>query len=221
MTEGGGVAGDRDMPTTIYLIRHAEHEYQGRILTGRMEGVPLSKEGQRQSERLADRFADVPIRAIYSSPLQRARETAVILANRLGIAIEIVPYLTEFDVGAWTGLTFDALQGDPLWERFNMFRSGTRAPGGESMLEVQSRVIYFLESLHKRHPDGEVCVISHGDVLRAAILHHFDMPIDLFSRFEIEPASVSIIEWASWGTRVMLLNDTAAVNPGLRFIPRV
>lgn len=97
-----------------------------------MEGVPLSKKGQRQSERLADRFADVSIRAIYSSPLRWARETAVILANPLGIAIETAPYLTEFDVGAWTGLIFYVLQGDPLWERLNMFRSGTRTPGGKS-----------------------------------------------------------------------------------------
>jgi probable phosphomutase (TIGR03848 family) len=198
--------------TRIHLIRHAAHNLLGQALAGRMEGVSLSAEGRRQSERLADYLAPRGLAAIYSSPLRRALETAAPIAARTGLDIEIVAGAIEFDFGAWTGKRMDTLETDPLWRRFNVFRSATSAPGGESMLEVQSRIVALMGELTMRHPDASVAVVSHGDVLRAAILHYLGMPLDLFLRIEISPASVSLVEIDEWGPRLLLLNDTMAAT---------
>lgn len=199
----------------IYLIRHAVHDLVGRVLAGRMDGVGLSEEGRRQSVRLADRLQAKPLRALYSSPLQRARETAVPLAERSGISADIEPALNELDFGAWTGREIASLCDDPLWRSFNALRSRTRAPGGESMLEAQARIVAFLEDMHDRHADAPVAVVSHGDVLKAAVLHYLGMPLDSFLRFELEPASITVLELAPWGSRILALNDTRAVRDDL------
>jgi probable phosphoglycerate mutase len=81
------------------------------------------------------------------------------------------------------------------------------------MLAIQARVVGELERLHRLHPRGAVAVVSHGDVLRAAVLHYLGVPLDLFERIELEPASVSVVHLAEFGPRVLLLNDTGRV-PG-------
>lgn len=199
------------MPSTIYLLRHAIHGLIGRTLVGRTPGVALSNEGLRQSRCLAEQLSSAPIRAIYASPLERAQQTAAPLAERLGLKVETEAALNEVDVGEWTGLGFDELSREPLWRSFNLYRSGTRPPGGETMLDVQARVVGFLDALRRRHPEEHVAVVSHGDVLRGAVLHYLGMPIDHFLRLEIEPASISVLELADWGPRLILLNETAAI----------
>jgi probable phosphoglycerate mutase len=192
--------------TTFYLIRHGAHGLLGRTLAGRMDGVSLSEEGRCQSERLADRLHSVGLAALYSSPLTRARETAVPIAARTGLTIEIAPAANEFDFGAWTGKSFDDLESDPLWHRFNVFRSTVAAPGGESMLDVQQRIVSLMRELRARHAETAVAIVAHGDVVRAAILHFLGMPLELFRRIEIAPASISIVEIDDWGARLTLLN---------------
>jgi broad specificity phosphatase PhoE len=177
-----------------------------------MPGVVLSDAGRRQSALLAERLAGAPLRAVYSSPLERAQETAAPLAARLGLAVETEPALNEIDIGEWTGRGLDELRDEPLWQAFNLFRSGTRPPGGETMLEVQSRIVRFLDELRRRHPDEPVAAISHADILKSAVLYYLGMPLDLFLRIEIEPASVTVLELADWGPRLLLLNETAATH---------
>jgi probable phosphoglycerate mutase len=196
------------LPVTLYLIRHAAHALVGRVLAGRMAGVGLGEEGLQQSERLAERLADAPLEAIHASPQERARQTAAPLAARRGLAVGIAPALDEIDFGAWTGRPFAELGEDPVWENFNRFRSGTRPPGGETMLEAQARILGFCEELRRRHPDGHVALVSHADVLKSAVLHWLGVPLDFFLRVEIEPASLTIVELAEWGPRLLLLNET-------------
>lgn len=198
------------MVTTFHLIRHATHELVGRTLTGRKEGISLSEVGRRESERLAQILGKSGIAGIYSSPLQRATETAEPLAACLRLPVEVASALDEFDFGTWAGRELALLQADPVWKSFNEFRSGTRAPGGESMLDVQVRAVACLERLHRRYPDGAVAVVSHADVLRAAVLHYLGMPLDFFLRIELAPASITVVELAPWGARILRLNDTCA-----------
>ncbi|HEX2113289.1 MAG TPA: histidine phosphatase family protein [Alphaproteobacteria bacterium] len=198
------------MPTTFYLIRHAAHDLLGRTLVGRSDAVRLSEKGHRQSQQLAFRLMSVGLAAVYSSPLPRARETAEPIARKAGLDVKVAPAATEFDFGAWTGRPMDTLEGDPLWRRFNMFRSTTAAPGGELMLDVQSRIVALLRELALRHPDSAVAIVSHGDVLRAAILHCLGMPLDLFLRIEIEPASISVVEVSEWSAKLVSLNEKVA-----------
>jgi probable phosphoglycerate mutase len=194
--------------TRLLLIRHAHHDYIGRAIAGRLPGITLSERGKREAASLPGRLADAGIAAVYSSPLERALETAAPIAARLGLLVEIREALGEIGFGEWTGRTMAELERDPLWRKFNAYRSGTRAPGGETMLETQARVAAELDRIRGAHPDAAVAVVSHGDVIRAAILHYAGIPLDLFQRIEIYPASVSVIELDDHAPRIVTLNVT-------------
>jgi probable phosphomutase (TIGR03848 family) len=194
--------------TTFLLIRHATTDMTDRAVVGWMPNVHLNQKGQEQAERLAGRLAQVPIVAIYSSPLERAFETAAPIAKRLSLQISICEEIGEIQFGDWTGRNFQELDDMSKWKQFNLFRSGTRIPGGELMLEVQARIVVILEQLRERHPSDVVAVVSHGDVVKAAVAHYAGIHLDLFQRIEISPASVSVVVVNDYGPRILRINDT-------------
>jgi probable phosphoglycerate mutase len=192
--------------TTFLLIRHAMTDAVGRYLAGRRAGVHLNGVGRRQAATLAERLSDLRIDAIVSSPLERATETAAPLAAAHHREVHVLPELTEFDVGEWTGATFDALASDSAWQRFNTERSTMRPPGGETMADVQQRVVDALLALEEQHQSATVAVISHGDVIRAALLKALGMPLDLFDRIEVMPARVSVLSIGAGAPKVLQIN---------------
>jgi probable phosphomutase (TIGR03848 family) len=194
--------------TTILLIRHGTNDWVDRRIAGWTPGVHLNKAGQTQAKRLAEELSDQPIVALYSSPLERAHETAAPLAARLGLPVTLRDEFGELRFGEWQGRSLAELAEDPLWQRFNTARSTTRPPGGELMLETTARVIAGLEQVRAAHPHDLVAVFSHGDVIRAALLYYLGMPLDFFQRIEIHPASVSTVELSETGPRVPKLNWT-------------
>jgi probable phosphoglycerate mutase len=194
--------------TTFLLLRHGETDAIGKKIMGWKPGWRLNANGRRQAERLAGRLANRPIRAIYTSPLERANETAQIVAAPHALTPQTEVAFGEVRFGEWEGLTMDELGRIELWHRYNRFRGGTRPPGGETMIEVQSRAVGRLESLAAAHHGESVAVVSHGDVLRGMLAWYLGIPVDLMLRFEIEPAGLSILELAEWGARVMLMNET-------------
>lgn len=198
--------------TRFLLVRHAPHALQGRTLVGRTD-VPLSDEGTRAAASLADRLAGEPLAAIQSSPRARTRATAAAIAERHGLAVETAADLDEIDFGAWTGQAFDALEPDPGWRSWNAWRTGSRTPGGETMAEVQLRLLRHLETVRARWPDATVALVSHGDPIRAVLAFWLGIPLDLAHRLEIDPASVSRMELFPWGPRVLSVNET--LRPGV------
>ncbi|HEU4629201.1 MAG TPA: histidine phosphatase family protein [Gemmatimonadaceae bacterium] len=193
--------------TTVLLVRHATGDHVGRVLAGRVPGTRLSEEGRRQAERLAERLAARPVRAVYASPLERARETAEPIAARFGLTLYEAPGLMELDFGRWTGRPIDGFGDDADWRHFNTYRSGTRIPGGELLLEAQSRAVAELLRLCERHPHETIVAVSHADVIRALLGHFAGVPIDLLLRFEIDPASVTELELHDWGARIVCVNE--------------
>jgi len=193
--------------TIFYLLRHGEHVLRGRVLAGRTPGVGLSARGRAEIAAVADRLAEERIAALCSSPLQRTRETAEILADRLDLPIEYREDVIELDFGEWTGLTFDAVRADERWKLWSTCRSIATVPGGESMRQVQERVVEALFELRQAHPDGTVVVVSHGDVIRAALLFALGMPLDFYSRIEVGLASISTIRIDNSGIRVLTVNE--------------
>ena len=179
----------------------------GRTIAGRAPGVSLNAQGRQQAEALARRLSGLQIEAVFSSPLERALETARPIAEECGLQVQTLAGLNEIDFGEWTGRALEDLAPAAQWQLFNRYRSGTRIPGGETMLEVVARSARELERLQQTHSDGSlVAVVSHGDVLRALIVHSLGMSLDLMFRLELDPASVSVLDLASHGPRLLLLN---------------
>ena len=192
--------------TTFLLVRHASCDPVGRALAGRAPGVALNAAGREEVARLAGRLAATRAHAVYSSPVQRALETATPLAAVWRVPVRECAALTEIDFGRWTGCTLDALAPEPEWQRFNSFRSGTRAPRGELMLEAQARAVAGVLRLRDEHPDEVVALVSHADVLKSVVGYFVGVPVDLCHRLELAPASVSVLEVTAHGTRLLALN---------------
>jgi probable phosphoglycerate mutase len=194
--------------TRFLFIRHATNDTVGKRIAGRMAGVHLNEEGKAQAELLADRLKTTSINAIYSSPLERAVETAAPLAQRLHLEIIQATDFLELEYGDWTNGTINDIKAQMQFQRYNVFRSGTRIPGGETMLEAQLRMIAGLEKLCLQHPQQTVAIVSHGDMIKAAVTFYAGIHLDLFQRIEISPASVSIVDVFEETARILLVNDT-------------
>jgi len=195
--------------TTFLLIRHGHTDWVGHALAGHLPGIGLSETGRQQASQLVSRLSRFHIDAVYSSPLQRTLESAEPLAQFRQLPVVPRQGLIEIDFGAWTGKKLAELADDALWKQFNTLRSITRAPGGDLMLDVQRRMTDELQAITAEHPEGTVAVFSHQDTIKAALLHYLGMPLDHFLRIQIDPVSVSVLQIAAWGVRVLSLNSTA------------
>jgi probable phosphoglycerate mutase len=191
----------------FHLLRHGEHGLLGKVLAGRMPGVGMTEQGRAEIASQAERLAGEKIAAIYASPLQRTRETAEIVSARLGLPIGFRDDLLELDFGEWTGATFDSIRADPRWQAWSTQRSLAAIPGGESMRQVQQRVVAALLELNERHLHETVVLVSHGDVIRAVLLFALGMPLDFYNRIEIGQGSISTITIGASGMRVLTLSD--------------
>ncbi|PTQ07891.1 histidine phosphatase family protein [Sphingomonas oleivorans] len=194
------------MSALIHLVRHAAHAEAGCVLTGRLGAAPLTGQGRAQARLLADALAGRGISAIHASPRQRTQETAAIIAERLGLAVETVPALDEIDFGAWSGRSFAVLEGDPAWHRWNEARSIALPPGGESMAAAVERAAAHMEQLGAAGRTGVLCV-THCDIIRGLIAYYLGLGLDNMLRFDIDPASVSRLVVGDRGGRILTLNE--------------
>jgi broad specificity phosphatase PhoE len=198
--------------TIFYLLRHGEHAVQGRIAAGRTPGIGLSERGRAEAAWAAERLANANIAAIYASPLERAQETAHIVGRRLDLPVTVLDDLSELDFGEWTGLTFEEIRKDSRWLVWAAQRSVACIPGGETMRAVQRRVVEAMMEMRETHPDDSIVMVSHGDVLRAALMFALAMPIDFYGRIEVATASVSTVRIDAHGIRVVAVNERYAAG---------
>ena len=196
-------------PTLILLVRHALTGTTGVKLPGRAPGLSLSDEGRRQADDVAARIAKLPaLAAVYASPLERARETALAIARARGLASRIERDLSELDIGEWTGLSIKRASRKPEWQIVQRHPSGFRFPGGESFTEMQARVTAALARLAARHRGEVLVAVSHADPIKAAVAHALGTPLDLFQRIIIAPASISAVAYRPEGPAVLTVNST-------------
>ena len=205
-------------PTLVLLVRHAVTPTTGVKLPGRAPGLHLSEDGRRQADATARRLGKLPkLAAVYASPLERARETALPIARVRGIALRIERDLAELDIGEWTGLSLKQAARKPEWAIVQRHPSGFRFPGGESFPEMQTRMTAALARLVTRHPGEVIAAVSHADPIKAAVAHALGTPLDLFQRIVIAPASISAIAYRREGPAVLTVNsmngDLAALAP--------
>ena len=184
-------------PTRLFLIRHAETEWNAtQLFQGHLDST-LTPRGLAQAEALACRLASEGIQAIYSSDQGRSMRTAEPLASRLHL--EVVPRadLREIDCGEWTGRSYQEVRD--LWpEDHANWKSRPhlhRMPGGESVAEVQQRGLRFLEEMRRRHAGQVICAITHNTVVRAVLCHLQGKPLSTLWDGERQPnCAINLIE---------------------------
>jgi probable phosphomutase (TIGR03848 family) len=195
----------------VLLIRHAANDWVGERLAGWTPGVHLNDEGRNQVAALVNRLVDVPLAAIYSSPLERTVETARPLALAHDLAVHVREDLGEARFGQWTGRALKELQAEELWPVIQVYPSGARFPGGESLREVQARLVAELDAIRDNHAGQTVAVVSHSDPIKMAVAHYLGLSLDLFQRLTISPASVTAFAFTHFGPRLICLNDTGTL----------
>lgn len=186
------------------------HTDYGERFTGRADGAPLTSAGEEQARALGERLAGEPLAAIYSSPRERARQTAAAVATPHGLAVQTAEALDEIDLGDWTGKRIADLEGAPEFVRWNEERDTAAPPGGETMASAADRSEAFAREAAARHDGGTILLVSHADVIRALVCRVLGLTFATFWRFEIGPASVTRMLFGDWGGKLLSLNEGAA-----------
>jgi probable phosphomutase (TIGR03848 family) len=195
------------MPT-FFLIRHGETDYNKKMhIAGRLPDVHINQKGQEQARALAEKLKSLPIKAIYASPLERTIETAEPLAQALKLEVVPTPGLLETDCGEWQNQSVRKLARLKVWRSLQLYPSLFSFPSGESVFECQHRMVKVIESLRQIHaPQDLVALFSHSDPIKMLVAHYLGMPLDLFQRLSISPASITVLSISEGSGRLLMLN---------------
>lgn len=200
--------------TVILLIRHGENDYvKKHRLAGRLPGVHLNPNGQKQALALAEKLGSAPVKAVYSSPLERALETAAPLSQALGLEIQRRDGLIEVDFGEWQDQRLRALSRTKLWKVVQGAPSRMRFPGGEAIADAQHRICQELEAIARQHDPKDVVVcVSHSDPIKLAVAYFIGLPLDMFQRLSVAPASITALHLGEAGSQLLSLNCEISIS---------
>jgi broad specificity phosphatase PhoE len=217
--EGGDAAplSPRPAPVRLVLIRHGqstwnrEHRIQGQL------DPPLSPEGMRQAELLGARLAGRRFAAFYASDLKRAFETAEAIGALVGLQPQPMTSLREIFLGEWEGLrTEEIAQRFPeAWAAWVEEPDWDVVPGGEGTGAFEQRVATALEDIYQRHEHGDVLVVTHGGVIEVALHRVTGHPSRALFPFEIQNASISLLEKRNGRIVIGGVNDIAHLESAL------
>jgi len=194
----------------LLLIRHGENEYvKTGKMAGRLPGVHLNERGQNQARALGEALKDVPLKAIYSSPLERAMETAAPIASTRKLQIIQELNLMDADIGKWQGKSWKVLSLTKVWKIVQQSPSRFRFPDGESFPEIQTRISNVLEVIIKKHnkPQDIVAVVFHADPIKLAVSHFLGLPLDHFQRLSCDTGSMTALHVNEAGANLVKLNQ--------------
>lgn len=193
----------------LLLIRHGENDYskKGRF-AGRLPGIHLNDRGQKQADELGKALAETPIKAIYSSALERAMETAAPIAQARKLNIIQEPGLMESNVGKWQGQSIRKLALTKYWKIVQHAPSRAGHPGGESFLQTQTRITSALDAICAKYkPRDIIACVFHADPIKLAIAHYIGLPLDHFQRLGCDTASLTMLSVGESGASLMKLNQ--------------
>ncbi len=192
----------------VQLIRHGHNDYVKKgLLAGRLPGVNLNEKGRTEVSALAEALKDTQLKAVYSSPLDRAMQTAQIIAKLHGLKVEKRPNLIETALGDWEGKSVKRLSRDKRWRQLQEHPSQFRFPGGEWMVDQQARLVTEVQTLCTEHKATDhFAIVGHADPLKLIIAYYIGLPLDSFQRLGLDTASVSTLEIRDKETRLLRLN---------------
>lgn len=204
---------------TIYLIRHGEAtaNVAGNVFCGWLD-APLTQRGIEQAQRLAKRFCNEHVDAIYSSDLGRARMTAEAIAKQHNLTVMTDPELRELNYGAWEGLPRDEVaQHSPEWMRMLDLRENDamqfQAPDGESFNHFQKRVISAFNRIATQHLSDTIIIVGHKMTNRVIICYAIGISPALWFTIAQDEACVNRIETKGESQYVVLFaNDTCHLH---------
>lgn len=199
----------------LYLVRHAESEWNRSSRYAGQQDVPLSTRGKEQANRIARRLSQEHLDALYASPLQRARETASIVGKACNVSLTVDPDLAEIHHGEWEGLTTLQVHAafPSEYERWLSHPDRAIMPGGETLDQVSERVRAAFSRIQQKHANGKVGIFSHDAVLRVLLLRCLGLELEHFWKWELENASVSMVDVTEKGKyRLVCLNDTSHLD---------
>jgi probable phosphomutase (TIGR03848 family) len=193
----------------LLLIRHGENEFvKTGKMAGRMPGVHLNERGRQQAADLAKALSDVPLKAIYSSPLERALETAEPIAEVRKLEVQLRPDLMDTNIGKWQGRTLKQLRRLKKWKIVQQAPSRFTFPEGESFLQNQMRIVSTLDEIAASHkPKDIVAVVFHADPIKLAVAHYLGMPLDHFQRLGCDTSSATVLYLNEMGAHLIRLNQ--------------
>ncbi len=202
--------------TRLFLIRHGRSTWN---TAKRIQGCadpPLDEVGREQTRRLAERLREEAVVALYTSPLQRAQETAEIIGQALGVPVMPDERLKEYDVGDITGLTWEQVveQHPHVARRWIEASESLEIPGEEGDASFRARVAAAFGEIIAQHTDGPIGVVAHGGTLGTYLNHLIGLPTR-FSPFRFGNGSLSIVEVDPVRPRIVLLNDTCHLGEGI------
>jgi probable phosphoglycerate mutase len=199
----------------LLLVRHGTTDLTRERLVGRTPDIHLNPAGQEQARGVVERLRGVPVDAVYSSPLERALETATPLAEDRGLDVAPEAGLLEVDYGEWTNRPFKELRRTDLWKRVQQRPADARFPGGEAMREAQDRAVGAVERLAHAHPAGSVAAFSHADVIKAVVAHLLGQHLDMFQRLHVAPGSITALQVGTGPPGLLFLNVTGKLSDQL------
>jgi probable phosphomutase (TIGR03848 family) len=194
----------------LLLIRHGENEFvKTHKLPGRLPEIHLNEKGQKQAQALAQALKDVPLKAVYSSPLERAMETAAPIAASHKLEVVLEPGLMDTDVGSWQGRSVNTLRHTKAWGVVQRAPSRFRFPDGESFPEAQIRIVNALERMIRKHnkPQDIIAVVFHADPIKLAVAYFLGLPLDHFQKLGCDTGSVTVLAAHETGAGLMKLNQ--------------
>lgn len=195
------------MTNEFILVRHATCEHMDEMLLGRTVDAPLDARGMRQAEATAKALRHHENLLVVSSPRRRTRQTAAAIAALTGCEVASSDAIDELDFGRWSGRTFAQLAEDADWRYWNEHRGSAAMPSGERMADVQARVLPELNRWREAFPGRVIAIVTHAEVIRAALMYWLDAPLDGYSRLAIHPASCSTVSLGDWGVRIEGINQ--------------
>jgi probable phosphomutase (TIGR03848 family) len=193
----------------LFLVRHALTPVTGSVLIGRLPGYPLSEKGREQAAATGQRLAGAPLKAVYSSPMERCVETATaVAAHHPKLKVQTVDDLAEIDYGSWQGRTLKSLYGVKGWKELRARPADFRFPGGETIREAHTRGMVAIEALRVKHKDKAIVVCSHCDMIKLIVAGCLGLGIDLYDRINIAPASITTLYLSDGTPRLINVSDT-------------
>lgn len=200
----------------LLLVRHGQTDWNPlRKIMGRRP-VSLNQTGIGQARRLRGWLQNIPISAVYSSPMARAMETAsIVVEGRDGLAVMPEEGVAEIDYGDWVGATFDdvAERYREIYDAYRFRASTVAIPGGERVVDAQKRAVAAVEKMRARHEGGCTLVVSHADVIKAVIIHYLNLPLDHLQIVGADNGSLAVFRFGTdWGDRLVALNYFADVR---------